>query len=99
MILPKGLENEFWEDFKQFEQERSMPYMTTGERIGFDLGKQEGELSMVLRLLQKRLGQLSPIVREQIESLELAQIEALGEALLDFTGADDLSRWLKQNQS
>lgn len=103
MILPKGLENEFWEDFKQFEQERNMPYMTTGERIGFDRGKQEGlvegELSMVLRQLQRRLGQLSPTVREQIESLALAQIEALGEALLDFTGADDLSRWLRQNQS
>ncbi|RUT06063.1 hypothetical protein DSM106972_032690 [Dulcicalothrix desertica PCC 7102] len=39
MILPLGLENEFWEDFKQFEQERNMPYMTTGERIGFDRGK------------------------------------------------------------
>jgi Domain of unknown function (DUF4351) len=107
MILPLGLENEFWKDFKQFEQERNMPYMTTGERIGFDLGKQEGrvegrqegELSLVLRLLQRRLGQLSPTVRTQIESLTLAQIEALGEALLDFTGADDLSRWLQQNQS
>jgi predicted transposase YdaD len=80
-----------------------MPYITTGERIGFARGKQEGlvegELSMVLRLLQKRLGQLSPTVREQIESFPLAKIEALGEALLDFTGADDLSQWLQQNQS
>lgn len=103
MILPKELENEFWEEFKQFEQERSMPYMTTGERIGYERGKEEGlvegELSLVLRQLQRRLGQLSPNVRAQIESLTLAQLEALGEALLDFTGADDLSQWLQQNQS
>ncbi len=41
-----------------------MPYMTTGERIGFDLGKLEGrvegrlegELSMVLRLLLSSVG-------------------------------------------
>ncbi|WP_218596850.1 hypothetical protein [Chroogloeocystis siderophila] len=33
MILPKGLEAEFWQDFKQFEQEQTMSYITTGERI------------------------------------------------------------------
>lgn len=30
MILPKALETEFWEEFKQFEQERTMSYITTG---------------------------------------------------------------------
>ncbi len=32
MILPKGLEAEFWQEFKQFEQERTMSYITTGDR-------------------------------------------------------------------
>jgi hypothetical protein len=36
MILPKALEAEFWEQFKQFEQERTMKYVTTGERIGYE---------------------------------------------------------------
>ncbi|BAU06615.1 DUF4351 domain-containing protein [Fischerella sp. NIES-3754] len=99
MILPKALENQFWEELKQFEQERSMTYITTGERIGYELGKQEGEQTIILRLLQKRLGDLSPEVRQRIQSLSLIQLEALGEALLDFTTIADLLNWLQANQS
>ncbi len=50
MILPKALEAEFWQDFKNFEQERTMGYITTGERIGYERGQQ----NLVLR----QLGQL-----------------------------------------
>jgi hypothetical protein len=103
MILPKALENQFWEELKQFEQERSMTYITTGERIGYERGKQEGrqegEQTIILRLLQKRLGDLSPEVRQRIQSLSLIQLEALGEALLDFTTIADLLNWLQANQS
>ncbi|MGF2037785.1 MAG: Rpn family recombination-promoting nuclease/putative transposase [Nostoc sp. CmiVER01] len=89
MILPKGLEAEFWQEFKQFEQERTMSYITTGERIGYERGKQEGQQeqaqTLVLRQLQKRLGELPQQVREQIQGLSVKQLEALGEALLDFS--------------
>jgi hypothetical protein len=40
------------------------------------------------------LGFISPAVQVQIKALPLARLEALGEALLDFTGAIDLERWL-----
>jgi hypothetical protein len=56
MILPKALEAEFWQEFKQFEQKQTMSYITTGERIGYERGKQEGEKTLVLRLLQRRTG-------------------------------------------
>jgi hypothetical protein len=94
MILPRGLENEFWEDFKQFEQERKMTYITTGERIGYKRGK----LSLILPLLSRQLGEVSSQNRATIESLTLEQLDALGEALFDFTTTDDLVRWLQQNQ-
>jgi hypothetical protein len=94
MILPERLDNEFWEDFKQFEKERKMTYITTGERIGY----KRGELSTILRLLKKLLGELSQQNRSTIESLTLEQLDALCEALLDFTCTDDLVRWLQQNQ-
>jgi hypothetical protein len=101
MILPKALEAEFWQEFKQFEQERSMSYITTGERIGYERGKEEGQLkqaqALVLRLLQRRVGDLPPQVREQIQSLSLEQLEALGEALLDFRSNADLFNWLQAN--
>ncbi|MEH2315428.1 MAG: DUF4351 domain-containing protein [Nostoc sp.] len=103
MILPKGLEAEFWQEFKQFEQERIMSYITTGERIGYERGKEEGQQeqaqTLVLRQLQKRVGELPQQLREQIQGLSLEQLEALGEALLDFSAIADLLNWLQTHQT
>jgi predicted transposase YdaD len=78
-----------------------MPYMTTGERIGYKRGKEEGrqlgKLELILRLLSRRFGQLSSQARTRVESMNSTQLEALGEALLDFTGIDDLNNWLQEN--
>ncbi len=98
MILPEGLENEFWEDFKKFEQERKMTYVTSGERIGEKRGQLKQAKSVVLRLLTKRLGEVSQQNRAAIESLPLEKLDALSEALLDFSSTDDLLHWLQQNQ-
>ncbi|QMS86540.1 DUF4351 domain-containing protein (plasmid) [Nostoc edaphicum CCNP1411] len=103
MILPKALEAEFWQEFKQFEQERTMSYITTGERIGYERGKEEGKQeqgqTLVIRQLQKRVGELPEEVRERIQTLSLEQLESLGEALLDFTAIEDLLNWLSVNQT
>jgi predicted transposase YdaD len=60
---------------------------------------QEGEereaRSLVLRLLAKRIGEVTPERRSQIQALSLTQLEALGEALLDFRKPDDLDEWLR----
>jgi predicted transposase YdaD len=105
IILPERLENKFWEELKQFEEEQSMPYLTTGERIGYKRGReegrqegrQEGKQALILRLLSRRFGELSPQVRACVESMNSTQLETLGEALLDFTGVDDLNNWLQEN--
>jgi predicted transposase YdaD len=105
-MLPKALEAEFWQDFKQFEQERTMTYITTGERIGYERGiaegkqegKQEGEQNLVVRLLQKRVGNLPEEIRKKIQTLSLNQLESLREALLDFTAIEDLFNWLDSYQ-
>lgn len=63
-------------------------------------GEQQGRLaegrSLVLRQLNRRLGELPPALRTQIESLSLAQVENLAEALLDFQDIADLEAWLSQ---
>ena len=56
--------------------------------------KQEGELSLVLRQLTRRVGELSQEVRERVSNLPLEQLENLGEALLDFNSITDLQAWL-----
>jgi predicted transposase YdaD len=58
-------------------------------------GRQEGEVDLTLRLLVRRCGELSIEQTTQIRSLPIAQLENLGEALLDFTGMADLELWLK----
>lgn len=56
----------------------------------------EGERSLVLRQLTRKVGELSPQMRDRVNNLSLEQIENLGEALLDFQGMDDLEAWLSR---
>jgi hypothetical protein len=94
MILPKGLEREFWQELKAYEEERRMPYISSVERMGIE----QGERSLVLRLLNRKVGVLSESVSAQINALSITQLEALGEALLDFSGLHDLDEWLAEQE-
>jgi hypothetical protein len=38
---------------------------------------------------------LAPNIESQIATLSVAQLESLGEALLDFSTAADLDEWLR----
>ncbi|MBI3247894.1 MAG: DUF4351 domain-containing protein [Deltaproteobacteria bacterium] len=60
----------------------------------FAEGAQEGEVTLVLRLLQRRCGELASTLTEQVTHLSVSQIETLGEALLDFQSVADLEQWL-----
>jgi predicted transposase/invertase (TIGR01784 family) len=66
-----------------------------GEQRGRTEGRTEGERSLVLRQLARRVGTLPATVEAQVQALALPQLEALGEALLDFSGLDDLTDWLQ----
>ena len=57
-------------------------------------GREDEGRALVLKLLTRRIGAIPPEVRAQVEALSLEQLEALGEALLDFSSLDDLSVWL-----
>ncbi|QZZ23768.1 DUF4351 domain-containing protein [Leptothermofonsia sichuanensis E412] len=61
---------------------------------GREEGIRQGEKKLVLRLLTRRVGELPEGVRSQIDQLSLPQLEALGEALLDFSSLSDLEGWL-----
>ena len=57
--------------------------------------KQEGETNLLVRMLSKRFGKLTHSYIENINKLTIAQLEDLGEALLDFVNINDLEQWLK----
>ncbi len=67
---------------------------------GEERGRQEGlkrEQALILRLLARRIGNVTPAKQAQVQALSLNQLEALGEALLDFSKPADLVDWLRQN--
>lgn len=54
---------------------------------------QQRERSLILRQLTRRVEELPQGMRERIESLDIEQLENLGEALLDFQAFADLDTW------
>ena len=65
-----------------------------GIKQGLQQGLQQGQAILVLRQLKRRLGEVESEDETQITRLSVEQLEALGEALLDFSNRDDLQEWL-----
>ena len=59
-------------------------------------GRQEGEQDLILRQLNRRIGEINPSLIERIKGLSIEQLENLGEALLNFSSVADLETWLNQ---
>jgi hypothetical protein len=82
------------------EQETIMQIVTSwmeeGIEIGIERGKGQATLSLVMRQLTRRFGELRPQLAERIQKLPLTQLEDLAVAWLDFTNVDDLQVWLQQ---
>lgn len=55
----------------------------------------EGQTALILRLLVRRTGEISPKIQTRIQQLSLEQLDDLGEILLDFTSQEDLIAWLE----
>ncbi|WP_019502870.1 DUF4351 domain-containing protein [Pseudanabaena sp. PCC 6802] len=68
-----------------------------GEQRGLQRGLQQGEFTLVVKQLKRKFGNIPTQLAKTIQQLSTAQLEELGEALLDFTTLDDLSSWLRQN--
>ncbi|MSU36357.1 MAG: DUF4351 domain-containing protein [Pedosphaera sp.] len=58
-------------------------------------GRHEESLRLVSRLLRRRLGPLPEAVETRLRGLSLNRLEALAEALLDFSSLADLKAWLR----
>lgn len=72
------------------EKEQIMQITTSWE----EKGQIKGQVATILRQLNRKLGNLSEEVTEQVKSLELNQLDMLTEDLLDFESFEDLQNWL-----
>ncbi len=105
MMLPEELEKEFDFELAEFEEERSMQYVSgierraiqRGRQEGLQQGKQEAAASIILRLLRRQLGDLKPSVVTRIKGLPLEKLDRLLEALPDIASAKVLNKWLREN--
>ncbi|MCY7274126.1 MAG: DUF4351 domain-containing protein [Phormidesmis sp. CAN_BIN44] len=61
-------------------------------------GIEQGQRSLLLRQLARRVGEVPEAARSQIDALSLIQLESLGEALLDFSNLTDLEAWLAEQE-
>ncbi len=62
-------------------------------------GRTEGKETLVLRLLRRRFGTVSPDITARLDHFSPEQLDDLGEALLDFGTVADLEQWLSRHAS
>jgi Domain of unknown function (DUF4351) len=72
--------------FETVKQEVVMEIVTSWQ--------QEGELKVILRMLNRKLGSITLQLEERIRQLSTTQLEDLTDALFDFTCQEDLVTWL-----
>jgi len=58
-------------------------------------GLEQGERLIITKQLTRRFGELPNTVQQQLQQLAIADLDALGEALLDFSSLDDVETWLQ----
>ncbi|RRR71122.1 MAG: DUF4351 domain-containing protein [Candidatus Viridilinea halotolerans] len=68
-------------------------------RMWREEGRVEGQLKLLLRLLNRRYGALSTEMTAQVAALSAPQMLDLAEALLDFTSRDALEQWLGEQRN
>jgi Domain of unknown function (DUF4351) len=81
-------------------REGVMEIVTSWMERGIEQERERGmqrEQALIVRQLQRQVGELPEALRRRVENLAIDQLEALGEALLVFTALPDLERWLGEN--
>lgn len=87
--------------FTQQEQEVAVEFMTSWEREGLAKGlakgraegRAEGQRELIHLLLARKISALPSDLGAYLAGLAPAQLTKLAEALLDFSGPDDLRAW------
>ena len=70
LVLPAALEQEFWHEVRQFEEEKHMPYVTSVERRGFEQGQLQEAREMLLEAVATRFGAVPEDVTAAVQRLE-----------------------------
>ncbi len=93
MRLPEEAEEDFWQEICQYEEEKKMQYVTTGERIGFRRGMLEAiELGLSLKFGDDVLDIMSEM--QKIKDVErLRKIKDAIKTAKDFSEMKGVIGW------
>jgi predicted transposase YdaD len=75
------------------EKEEVMQIVTSWMEEGIERGI-EREKNLILRLINRKFGQINLELETEIRSLNIEIIETLGEAIFDLDTVEDLQTWL-----
>jgi hypothetical protein len=93
MKLPPGLEDRFWRELREYEEQKRMPYVTSVERIGYERGVRQGLLAGLELGLELRFGAEGLRLLPEISNLtDLATLRAIHEGLKVATTVDEVRR-------
>ncbi|NJO82378.1 MAG: DUF4351 domain-containing protein [Blastochloris sp.] len=72
------------------EEELGMSsFVTSFEEIGIEKGQLLGQQALIVRQLNRKVGELPPTIHQQVQSLTPDALLVLSEALLDFATLAD----------
>lgn len=109
MHLRPDLSRRFDTELIAYEEELNMPYITSVERNatergleqgleqGLERGLKEGTKSLLLLQLTRVCGPLPGEIEQSVRQLSVAQLQELGESLLEFESLSDLQNWLEKH--
>jgi predicted transposase/invertase (TIGR01784 family) len=80
------------------QKEQVMQIVTSWMEQGIEQGEQKEAARLVLRVLDRRVGELDANVVTQLQGLSVTKLENLLDAALDFQRMDELSAWLDAHQ-
>ena len=89
MHLRIDLEKRFQEALNDFEEEQTMPYITSMERLA--------RADAYLTLLIEICGSVPEETELRVQSLTAEKLQQLGKDLLRFKSLEDLEQWLNQH--
>jgi predicted transposase YdaD len=74
---------------------RESPWYQEILKEGLQLGREEGETNLLIRLLSKRFGEIDESIASRIRQLDVSQREELEESIFDFSSLSDVYDWLE----
>jgi hypothetical protein len=96
MRLPPELEKQLWTEITELERNVKMRYVLSVERLameqGIERGRQEGEITLLRRLLARRFGSLPESIETRLTSASIEQLENWEERILDVDTLEDVFR-------